>query len=230
MSIFKNNEYNYTYLLGKSPKINKSDSLSEYENFVMYLAPHTVSGVNICPFASNGCAKACLYTSGRGRFTSVQETRIRRTRHYIENRPDFLKRLKAEVLFHSTVNDKIAVRLNGTSDINFNSFIRHMGKICPNVIFYDYTKNIRQAIKSLDIPNYHVTFSRSESNKQECFLALANGINVAVVFNEIPSEYYGVPVINGDISDTRFLDAKGHIIGLSAKGMAKKDVSGFVVR
>ena len=230
MSIFKNETYNYSYLLGKSSKIDKSDITSDYANFIMYLAPHDISGVNICPFASKGCAKACLYTSGRGRFTLVQQTRIRRTRHYLENRPDFLNRLKAEVLFHATINEKVAIRLNGTSDINFNNFIRHMGQICPNVVFYDYTKNIRQAIKSLEIPNYHVTFSRSETNKEDCFLALANGINVAVVFDTIPDTYFGAPVINGDTSDTRFLDSNGCIIGLTAKGLAKKDTSGFVVR
>jgi hypothetical protein len=35
-------------------------------------------------------------------------------------------------------------------------------------------------------------------------------------------------VFNGDDSDLRFLDPKNSIIGLYAKGKAKKDTSGFV--
>jgi hypothetical protein len=36
------------------------------------------------------------------------------------------------------------------------------------------------------------------------------------------------PVINGDETDLRFLDAKGVIVGLRAKGKARKDTTGFV--
>jgi hypothetical protein len=35
-------------------------------------------------------------------------------------------------------------------------------------------------------------------------------------------------VFNGDESDLRFLDPQGVIVGLYAKGKAKKDTSGFV--
>jgi hypothetical protein len=37
-----------------------------------------------------------------------------------------------------------------------------------------------------------------------------------------------LPVFNGDESDLRFLDPKGVIVGLYAKGKAKKDNTGFV--
>jgi hypothetical protein len=37
-----------------------------------------------------------------------------------------------------------------------------------------------------------------------------------------------MPVFNGDESDLRFLDPKGSVIGLYAKGKAKKDTTGFV--
>jgi hypothetical protein len=36
-------------------------------------------------------------------------------------------------------------------------------------------------------------------------------------------------VIDGDLSDLRFLDRTGVVVGVRAKGKAKKDVSGFVV-
>jgi len=85
-------------------------------------------------------------------------------------------------------------------------------------------------------PNYHITFSHSETNLDECKRALSHGLNVAVVFDTrknsvLPSEFLGRPVIDGDLHDVRFLDGhKGAIIGLRAKGPAKKDESGFVVK
>ena len=44
----------------------------------------------------------------------------------------------------------------------------------------------------------------------------------------MPADYMGLPVFNGDESDLRFLDPKGVVVGLYAKGKAKKDTSGFV--
>ena len=60
---------------------------------------------------------------------------------------------------------------------------------------------------------------------------IAKGINVAVVFRnaELPKTWLGIKVINGDKHDLRFKDTKGCIVGLKAKGKAKKDKSGFVV-
>ena len=59
-----------------------------------------------------------------------------------------------------------------------------------------------------------------------------SGQNVAVVFDEIPDTWLGLPVINGDEHYLRFLDpTTGVIVGLKAKGpKAKKDTTGFVVR
>jgi hypothetical protein len=52
-----------------------------------------------------------------------------------------------------------------------------------------------------------------------------------VVFEKVlPATYKGIPVINGDESDVRFMDKPGVVVGLKAKGEAKADSSGFVVR
>ena len=80
-------------------------------------------------------------------------------------------------------------------------------------------------------------------NDANAYEALGNGMNVAAVFHKVPllfafaarsamdnvSVVY--PVIDGDASDLRFLDDTpegGCIVGLKAKGAAKKDTSGFV--
>src|SRR5215813_10521695 len=84
--------------------------------------------------------------------------------------------------------------------------------------------------------NYTLTFSRTEANEAECFEALAHGVNVAVIFDTkrgraLPSTYYGMPVVDGDLTDLRYLDPRGVVIGLRAKGKkAKADRSGMVVR
>ena len=57
---------------------------------ILYLAPSPQSGFNVCPQASNGCKKACLYTAGHGAFNSVKQGRINKTRWYIQERETFL--------------------------------------------------------------------------------------------------------------------------------------------
>jgi hypothetical protein len=122
------------------------------------------------------------------------------------------------------------VRLNGTSDIRWETvrdadgltvFDRH-----PGVIFYDYTKIADRDVS--DIPNYTLTFSLAESNDSDARKALRQGMNVAAVFRTVPDTFLRRTVVDGDESDLRFLDPKGVVVGLKAKGPAKLDESGFV--
>ena len=103
-----------------------------------------------------------------------------------------------------------------------------MFQLFPDVQFYDYTKILNRKVQAY--PNYHLTFSRAESNDRDVAKAIAAGMNVAVVFDEMPKRYMGKRVVNADTDDLRFLDPKGVVLGLTAKGRAKKDTSGFVVR
>jgi hypothetical protein len=203
---------------------------------ILYLAPAKLSGFEVCPKRSEGCTASCLYSAGMGAFSNVQKARIQKTLFYFGDRPKFLELIKEDIkkLQKQAKKDgqKLAIRLNGTSDLNwmqhdlFSSF--------PEVQFYDYTKVFNRLSK--EIPsNYHLTFSKSENNDSECIQALKLGFNVAVVFDTkkgdaLPASWNGFPVYDGDDTDTRFLDPKGgYVIGLRAKGQAKKDISGFVV-
>jgi hypothetical protein len=203
---------------------------------ILYLAPAKLSGFEVCPKRSEGCTASCLYSAGMGAFSNVQKARIQKTLFYFGDRPKFLELIKEDIkkLQKQAKKDgqKLAIRLNGTSDLNwmqhdvFSSF--------PDVQFYDYTKVFNRLTK--EIPsNYHLTFSKSENNDSECIQALKLGFNVAVVFDTkkgdaLPASWNGFPVYDGDDTDTRFLDPKGgYVIGLRAKGQAKKDISGFVV-
>ena len=93
----------------------------------------------------------------------------------------------------------------------------------PQVQFYDYTKiPNRRNVPS----NYHLTFSRSETNHQDVILSQNN---VAVVFDVLPATYLGRTVIDGTETDLRFLDPQNVVVGLKANGKAKQDTSGFTV-
>lgn len=201
---------------------------------IMYLAPHTLSGVNVCPMAElAGCAAPCLNTAGRGRMTPVQEARIRKTRFWHEDREGFLTILRADirrlVAKAKRTNMVPMVRLNGTSDIRWEIEAPELFSEFSNVQFYDYTKLPNRK----NVPaNYHLTFSYSGANPRYAAfadVAIKNGMNVAVVFRKLlPETFLGLPVINGDESDVRPYDPQGVVVGLTAKGSAKKDTSGFV--
>ena len=220
-----------------------------YMTFIMHLAPGSLSGFNVCPGASAGCLFSCLNTAGRGHMTPIQDARIRRTRLFFEDRPTFMAKLVDEVskgIRKAERKGLIPVfRLNGTSDIRWETVavpvvggpdFRNIFEAFPHTQFYDYTKLSNRR----NIPaNYHLTFSRSESNDHLIREAMDNGMNVAVVFSTkknddlpkfVPDGIYDpIPVVDGDETDLRFLDPTGCIVGLRAKGRARKDSSGFVV-
>jgi len=207
---------------------------------ILYLAPADQSGRNVCPTAElAGCKAACLYTAGRGAMSSVQAARLNRTRFFFEDREGFLALLAQDIarLVRSAARKGMTplVRLNGTSDIRWETIRMHNGMtlfdLFPNVQFYDYTKlNNRR-----DIPaNYDLTFSYSgvAGFRQYAQRAIDNGMRVAVVFQDrsgIPASFQGMRCIGGDDSDVRHLEPQGVVVALYAKGKAKRDTSGFVI-
>lgn len=181
-----------------------------------------------CPHASRGCLKACLNTAGRGTMAMAQRARKRRTTLFWEHPEDFLSLLRGEirVAIRRGRNKGLepVFRLNLTSDIPWELF--GIPQEFPEVQFYDYTKDDDR----FPPDNYHLTLSRSEKEGSEetCKQWLDRGQNVAVVFDQIPRTFWGYPVHSGENDDLRFLDPFG-VIGLKAKGRAKRDTSGFVV-
>jgi hypothetical protein len=229
-----------TLLTTSNDKTLKSLAMG-YMTYGIHFAHSDLSGFVVCPDASEGCKLACLDFAGRGQQDNVKEARIEKTKTFFANIPVFMESLFSEIQKAINYCKKKGLtpvfRLNLTSDIKWER-IKHNGKTVfeqfPDVQFYDYTKSISRM--KLEIPNYHLTFSRSETplNHVHCALALNAGHNVATVFStkkgfELPTEYKGKKVIDGDKHDLRFLDQKGVIVGLRAKGPARQDQSGFVV-
>jgi len=198
------------------------------------LAPGKLSGANLCAWASEGCLAACLNTAGMGIFSNVQAARIAKAKSFVADSKGFVAKLEKEIALAAKraakQNQKLAIRLNVISDIAWEKF--GIFQKFPQVQFYDYTKNPNRALAFArgEMPaNYHLTFSRSESNQSFVEMVLAAGGNVAAVFNKLPETWQGKKVVNGDENDLRFLDEKNIVVGLLAKGKAKKDESGFVV-
>ena len=184
---------------------------------------------------------------------TVQRARLSRTELFLRDRDFFMAMLCDEI---EKFSDKFlnfdvgpagptatlpCVRLNGTSDIRWEAIpFTWRGQRYPNVFaafphvqFYDYTKIPNRRVA--DITNYHLTFSYSGVSDFAPVIIKAlhhygDDINFAVVFRgDMPKTFLGRPVINGDESDLRFMDRRGVVVGLKAKGKARRDTSGFVV-
>jgi hypothetical protein len=241
-----------------NPKTDKGTKYG-YLTAVLHLSPARAGGVvlasgriaNVCASATPGCTAACLNTAGRGGIglttvgdNAIQRARRERTRLYFEDRPTFFAKLVAEIVRHSKRAERIGlvpvVRLNGTSDIRFESVRMDDGTTIferfPSLTFYDYTKHAnRRGIPA----NYDLTFSLAETERswREHVLALEAGTRVAVVLSgagdsvhprPFPRTWNGRRLVDGDSSDLRFLDPRGVYVGLRAKGRARGDSSGFV--
>lgn len=230
-----------------NPKTRKGEADGYLTGILMLSPAATVARRSLCTSSTVGCRGPCLAWQGRAGMWSkasgeyldsaviIHAARARRTMRYETDRAGFLGDLRRDLIALCRAAHRHgrtpAVRLNGMSDLP--SLALQMADEHPNVQFYDYTKHPKPWLRLR--PNYHLTFSRSESNGAACVDAYRHGINVAVVFDvrksaALPHAWRGMPVIDGDVSDLRFLDPAPCIVGLRAKGTARHDTTGFVLR
>lgn len=218
-----------------------------WKTYILYLSPfkQNSQGKNICPMATVGCAAACLYGSGKGSMSNVQKGCTNKTEFFLNDRKSFLTFLYSEIaqieVKHKIEGMNFAIRLNGTSDISWEKFIlpqtgKNIFDTFPNIQFYDYTKNYLRFKGKLP-NNYKLLFSRSETNEHIAIDLLKAGVNAAFVFYAIPETYKGFKVINGDISDLRWRDEEGVIVGLKYKKLTGRGAnnqlafdSGFAIK
>lgn len=218
--------------------IKSNESGSEYLTAILYLSPaDSVLGINTCPMAElAGCKAGCLYGAGRAAiFPAIHLARRAKTELFRDDRTAFMLQLKKEIQAFQKKAFKLgkiaAIRLNGTSDIAWENIPTDTGSSLmtdfPEIQWYDYTKLPGRRVPS----NYHLTASYSQANPAYASKVSKTAHNIAVVFRtkELPETFLGRKVISGDKTDLRFLDQSGVVVGLYAKGPAKKDQSGFVV-
>ena len=231
-----------------NPKTAKQLEAFKIEGVIHHLTPDRLAdGVHtVCPSSTPGCRASCLNTAGRSQVKGelksrtlqrymIHRSRIGKTLRWLNNKQDYIGKLCSELaLLEKRAKKKgyhPVARLNGTSDIPWESWIPMKGY---NIQFYDYTKGYKRMLRFLDLKlpyNYHLTFSYSEkTTKRQVNHIISKGGNIAVVFRkEIPKTFMGHPVITGMDHDFRYKDKPGHIVGLIARGRAKKDTTGFVV-
>lgn len=228
----------YKTILGESStKTVKGESIG-YLTGIVYLVPDH----KLCPMAKlAGCFIGCLNTAGRGAFNSVQEARKAKTAFFYENQEAFLLSVAADIWSLTRRAEKLGliplVRLNGTSDIPYENLIvvdgRNIFQEFPDTQFYDYTKIPSRNLKGKTTGNYDLTYSYSALTPEKIThkgLLNPNNSRVAVVFmkkEDIPLSFNGWSVIDGDNTDVRHIEPKTVVVGLYAKGKAKKDYSGF---
>jgi hypothetical protein len=226
-----------------------------YLNAINYMAPHRMAGVgDLCGNASAGCIALCLgWFSGqasmvkgnrKNALNNVRRSRIAKAKMLMSDRKAFIaeaaKGIRRAKVTAANKGLKLCVRLNGAMDLAWEGMAPHLFADNPDVQFVDYTKSPKRAIAHAQgkMPrNYHLTFSRSETNEADCLRVLEAGGNVAVVSSApMPETYLGHVVIDGDKHDLRHLDNKtaargACVVWLTPKGVkARRDKSGFVVR
>ena len=215
-------------------KLDKSNA------YGLSLSPASTAGWNVCRASSAGCRAVCLATSGKGGLESVQDGRRWKVALlaavpalFVRALADELRRTQrrrpVDCLGRRT-GPLVPVRLNVLSDLDWPRIAPELFDL-PGNRFYDYTKRTGRRVPA----NYHLTMSANERHADEDLAALAGtyGTNVAVVFDTtrghaLPATYAGVRVVDGDLSDSRWSDEVGVIVGLRAKGAAIGDRSGFV--
>lgn len=196
-------------------------------------------GFNLCPKASKGCAAACLSRSGQSAMRPAQRAQAVRTAFLLAHPVEAGLLIGDEVRRALKRHGRINLRLNTTSDIRWELVAPNAVKalVAAGVTMYDYTAWAPwQRVTTSD---YSLTFSAKEpSHTSDEYLTdiLADGGNVAMPFTTrkgeaLPETWQGFTVIDGDLSDERYLDPRGVVVGLRAKGHEwKKDNSAGFIR
>jgi hypothetical protein len=245
-------------LLGSSVKVKKGEALGILSS-VIYLSPATEGtpqGRTLCPHATEACALACLgKEAGRMIMRPMERARRWKAALYLGDRASFRALILAEARGFAARAAREglvpAIRIDGSSDTGEGERMREALRAL-GVQGWDYTKSLRRAARLArrgdDGTGYSLTYSHGAS-EAETLEALRAGCGAAVVFSTgrgeaLPTEWNGFPVIDGDITDARFLDRSeggapargGYVVGLRFKAARNRSealraaiAGGFVV-
>jgi hypothetical protein len=217
---------------------HKQEKGAGYLSVGLTLTPRATgrSGRNLCLFATRGCAASCFADYDRLAWPQNKRAAQARTLLLARDAAAFFAILKAD-LASEAMNARrhglpLVARLNVVSDVAWEREHPALLGDFPAVQFMDYTKDASRILNGTLPKNYHLTFSRSESNEADCRRVLAAGHNVTVVFRKppFPATFWGYPLIDGDQNNLRFRDPAPCVVGLKAKGAgARRDTTGFVL-
>jgi hypothetical protein len=235
-------------LTTKQYKLNKGLRLKWATSGIGLAPGNTAKLGTVC--ASAGICEAidCLAGAGHNGMPTHRAARYRRTLLFRRFTSQFFQQADAEITLWkirmTAQGLRVAVRPNLLSDLP--TMAQDLARRHPDVQFYDYSKHSRCYSRTL--PNYHLTYSYSErTTAQDIADCVAHKTNIAVVFAtkrgaKLPKvvTLHGValPVIDGDVSDLRFLDKsdRAYVVGLrwkhtkdSAQKLRRAIAAGYVI-
>ena len=214
---------------GANPKLKKTGAAAPFRYAGLSLYPDEI----LCPGSkAAGCMVPCLVEQGRGVFPNVREARQTKAQFFHDDQAAFLDQLHRELNNFAKLcrrnGERGAVRLNVFSDVCWERY--GIPQAHPDLLFVDYCKQVARLGKTPE--NYKLIFSYSgrpqyhNQNRR----AFRTNYPVAVVFRGgFPRMFRGRSVIDGDRDDIANAYATGQIVGLRAKGSARRDRSGFVI-
>src|SRR5574344_497777 len=239
-SLLKKYHISYLGSHGQSMKMKLSEDAGTI-TYSIYLAPSNLSGRNVCPM-STYCREHCLNGSGhnkadelkRGKNSLINQSRIKKTRMFFENRNDFMEILVHEIdkaqQYADNHNMPFSIRLNCTSDLPpemFKKDGKNILELYPNIQFYDYTKVPSRLSLQNKYDNYDLPSSFDGHNWDVCKDYLDKGGKVAVVFFwEMPKNWRGYNVFDANIDDIRYKAPNGEIMGLHYHKTANDFING----
>ena len=231
------------YILTRSSaKIIKGEKLG-YVTGVCYLRSfRKIGGINTCSHAKiANCHKPCLENSGKMSLASAISAREKRLNLLIKNPRAFFSILISDIEKIQRKAKKLgmgtAYRLNGTSDLEWNRILingKSIFQLLPELVWYDYTKNPKIAETYRDMGLSCTLSWYPKLNSKSVCDHLDQGGNIAIAYHgrklpdtqKIGDKLY--KVVDGDISDLRFLDGTGVVVGLRYKyatGKNSKDIN-----
>lgn len=220
----------YYASVNSSAKIVKGEK-EGVDTLILYLAAAENAGVDVCPNA-NVCKLLCLVSSGRALMEKGRDFEKQRiaTARIIKTwiqvfRPDVANawlqlEIDSKAKAAKKAGRKFAVRLNGTSDLDFQDIIRAN----PGTAFYDYTKRPLSEIQRFDNYNLTVSFASLQPWRVENYRkAINQGLNISVAVDakDFDAALRLPYAFDADRDDLRHLDPeKGKLALLKVKRVA----------
>jgi hypothetical protein len=219
----------------------------KFTNRLKKVLPPMPHSFTFCAGSNDLCRDSCLVHAGQNSGPIYNTHRKAMQTAVLLNEPQaFMRLLVAAVQKHECVAPAEGyvpyMRLNVVSDIPWERVTPWLFELFPDLSFYDYTKVGKRSPPD----NYELTFSFSGDNKSQCQREIAElGRKVAVVFlakrwgtkkgvkgkswvpiwrgdkagvRPLPTTFWDLPVLDGDVSDVRPLDpVSPAIVGLRWK-------------
>ena len=179
------------------------------------------------------CAEHCVVEHSFLATGDVVQRSRRALLAFLEADPDayatlLLRDLRALGRKAQREGQTLSLRLNTGSDVAFERWLpgEFWATLAEFGHAYDYTKRIDR-VGHLVPGVYRTTYSATaHTSAASIGRILGRGDTVTVVLPKpynshdktVPSSWGGFPMVSGDITDNRFLDPAGTLVGLSAKG------------